>query len=423
MIVYVRLRLRRVTRRYRRWWIQSWRRFVRFMQFGIFGKWRQFTMVRRFTFVWWAIMVMAGIGVLVQIRALRDAYTVLQKLPGGSYTEAVVGTVKNLNPILPEGGASADAVQLIFSGLTRFDTNGQLQPDLATSWTVSPDGKVYTFKLRHNVRWQDGAPFTAADVVFTINAIQDPSTRSPLEPAWQDVNATAPSPYTVVMTLPKADAPFIDVTTVGIIPKHILGTSNPATMSVSAFNQSPIGTGPFKLTSFDQAAGQLTLAANSDYYLGKPLLQGITLRLYPTSQAAFTAYTRRQAQGVSQLSPSQVSAAQSLGTLKVYSATQPDAVGVFFQTTSSILKDKTVRLALAEATNRAPIIKTQLYGQATALASPLVPSTPAVTGAAHQPSYNRLAAETTLDAVGDAVWQRLRRRGATAGCAMEGGWR
>jgi peptide/nickel transport system substrate-binding protein len=402
MIVYVRIRLQRVLRRYRRLSLQNWRRFIRFLQFGVFGKWRQFTMVRRFALVWWVVILLAVVGLLWQIRALRDANILLQKLPGGSYTEGVVGTVKNLNPVLPEGGASADAVRLIFSGLTQFDTNGQLQPDLATSWQVSPDGKTYTFTLRHGVRWQDGAPFTAQDVVFTIDTIQNPATRSPLEPAWQNVKATAPNNYTVVFSLPKPDVPFIDATTVGILPKHLLGGVAPGTLAVAGFNQNPVGTGPFKLTDFDQTDGLLGFAANDDYYAGKPLLQTMTLRLYTSPEAALTAYTRRQVQGVAGLDPGQVSAAHALGTLNVYTATQPDAVAVFLQTTSPILKDKTVRLALAEATNRQDIIKTQLDGQATALASPLVPSTPAVTGAAHQPAYNRLEAEQTLDSDG---WQ------------------
>ncbi|HUC86962.1 MAG TPA: peptide ABC transporter substrate-binding protein, partial [Candidatus Saccharimonadales bacterium] len=309
--------------------------------------------------------------------------------------------VKNINPILPDDSASADAVHLVFSGLTRFDTNGQLQPDLATDWEVSPDGRTYVFHLRHNVHWQDGVPFTAQDVLFTITAIQDPDTRSPLLTSWEGVKVAAPDPYTVIFTLPKADTPFINATTVGILPSHLLSTIEPSTMQVSAFNQHPIGTGPFELQNFDETAGQITLTANPSYYFGKPLLQGVTLKLYDTAAEALTAYSRRQVQGVSQLQPNQVATARGLGTMKIYTATQPDEVAVFFQTTTPILKDKAVRAALAEATNRQAIIQDQLDGQATALASPLLPTTLVnLGGAPHQASYSLKKAATALDADG-----------------------
>jgi peptide/nickel transport system substrate-binding protein len=401
MIIYTRFRLRRLARRYQRGLYRAWRRSIRFLQFDLFGKWRQFTMIRRFTLVWWAILVVTAVGLLLQIRQYRDAGIVLQKLPGGTYSEAVVGTIKNINPILPDDSASADAVHLIFSGLTQFDTNGQLQPDLATGWQISPDGKTYTFHLRHNVRWQDGVPFTSQDVLFTLTAIQDPDTRSPLLTSWQDVKVSAPDNYTVVFTLPKADTPFINATTVGILPSHLLGTIDPSTMLVTAFNQHPIGTGPFKLDSFDETNGQITLSANPSYYLGKPLLQGVTLKLYDTSAQALTAYTRGQVQGVSRLQPDQTTTAQNLGTMKIYSATVPDEVAVFFQTTTPILKDKIVRGALAEATNRQALIHTQLQDQATALTGPLLPTTlVSLVGAPHQAPYSLGKAKAALDADG-----------------------
>jgi len=384
MVTYMRFRIRR----YGRWLRRSWRRGLRYLQFNAYGKWRQFAMIRRFVIVWWLIIVVTGVGLAVQVRSLQRQGLVLQPLAGGSYSEALVGTVKNINPILPEDSASADAAKLIFNGLTKFDTNGDLDPDLAQSWSVSPDGKTYTFHLRHGVRWQDGVPFTSQDVVFTLTAIQDPDTRSPLAGSWQGVKVTAPDAYTVVFTLPKAYTPFIDTTTVGILPAHLLENIDPSTMPVTSFNQHPIGTGPFKLTNFDTTDGIISLAANPTYFGGEPLLQTLTLRLYDTASAAFSAYTHRQVQGVSQLQPDQVAAAQNLGTMKLYEASQPDEVAVFLQTTTSALKDKIVRQALATATNRQPIIKNQLDGQAIALAGPLLPSSLSLAGVPHQPAYN-----------------------------------
>jgi peptide/nickel transport system substrate-binding protein len=144
----------------------------------------------------------------------------LVPISGGVYSEAAVGNVKMLNPILPDNTTSDDINRLIFSGLTQFNAQRQVVSDLATSWSVSPNGRTYTFHLRKGVTWQDGVPFTADDVLFTLAAIQNPDTRSPLAPSWQGVKATAPDQSTVVFALPGPLASFIDSTTVGILPRR-----------------------------------------------------------------------------------------------------------------------------------------------------------------------------------------------------------
>ncbi|HUC20513.1 MAG TPA: ABC transporter substrate-binding protein, partial [Candidatus Polarisedimenticolaceae bacterium] len=222
MITYIRFRLQRNVRRFQRNVRRYWHLSDRYMRFGFWGKWRQLTMIRRFALGWWFVVLALGCGLILQTSAVRQRGLMVQPLPGGSYSEAVVGTIKNLNPVLPEGGASADANHLIFSGLTRFTAEGKLEPDIAKSWDISPDGKTYTFHLRKNVRFHDGVPATAQDVVFTLAAIQNPDTRSSLAASWQGVKASAPDDQTAIFTLPKAYTPFINATSVGLLPRHLL---------------------------------------------------------------------------------------------------------------------------------------------------------------------------------------------------------
>ena len=402
MLTYARFRFQRIIRRWRRRWRQSRQRFQRFMRFELVGTGVQFAVIRRFALGWWLLIVIMAGGLGLQIHRLAEAGSILVPLKGGSYSEALVGSLKTLNPILPDGSADADATKLIFSGLTRFDTDGELQPDLAQSWTVSPDGKTYTFDLRHNVTWQDGVPFTSHDVAFTIAAIQDPDTRSPLVTSWQGVKVSTPNPSTVVFTLPKAYTPFIANTTVGLLPAHLLENTDPSSLRVSSFNQQPVGTGPFELSSFDPIGDDLVVKANPDYYFGRPYLDTVTLRAYADYSSAFSAYSHRQVQGVARLQPDQV-AAVNAGTTKLYTASVPDAVAVFFKTTTPILKDKTVRLALAEATDRNAIIKDQFEGQATPLTGPLFGTDLDLAGVPHQPSLNVAEARSTLAADGWTV--------------------
>ena len=84
--------------------------------------------------------------------------------PGGTYVEAMVGAPRFINPLLATSDTDTDLSHLVFSGLTRVDTSGNLVPDLASDYSVSPDSKVYTFTLKPDLRWQDGEPLTADDV-------------------------------------------------------------------------------------------------------------------------------------------------------------------------------------------------------------------------------------------------------------------
>jgi peptide/nickel transport system substrate-binding protein len=400
MLTYLKFRWQRILRRWSRKVSVNLGDFVHEARISVFGKGAQLSMIRRFVGIWVLLIGVCVVGVVWQIRHLAVQSAVLKPLPGGTYTEGLVGSIKTINPILPDNSSSADAVRVIFNGLTRFDTNGQLQPGLATDWQVSADGKTYTFHLRKGVKWHDGVPFTSQDVLFTIAAIQNPDTRSPLAPNWQGVRADAPNDNTVVITLPKPYTPFINSTSVGIIPRHLLENTEPSMMRVATFNQHPVGTGPFKVDSFDSEAGELKMSANPDYYAGKPYLSELAFQTYATADAAYQAYTRRQVMGVSRLRSNQVDEASHTGTLKVYQSGVPDQVGVFFHTTSGIGADKSVRLALAQATDRHQIIDHNLGNLANALAGPITATGLNLSGAPHQPGYDLAAARNTLQSAG-----------------------
>ena len=235
--------------------------------------------------------------------------------------------------------------------------------------------------------------------MFTLTAIQNPDTRSPLGPSWQGVHVSAPNDYTVTYVLPKPYAPFLNATTVGILPAHLLENTDPSSLRVATFNQNPVGTGPFKLDQFDVAGGEISFKPNAAYYFGKPLLASVALRLYDTPAQAFAAYVHRQVQGVAMLQPDQVAAARNLGTMNIYDAAVPDEVAVFLQTSTAILQDKAVRTALAEATDRAAIIRTQLHNQATVLTGPLLPAR-SLAGTPHQPNFDLSQANAALTADG-----------------------
>jgi peptide/nickel transport system substrate-binding protein len=183
----------------------------------------------------------------------------------------------------------------IYESLLRYDFDLKPMPGLAKSWDISPDGKTYTFKLQENVKWHDGKPFTADDVVFTAKKylIEVHPRSRPIMQHAEDVVAV--DPHTVVFKLKEPFAPFImawEPSTAPIVPKHIYdGTDyrqNPA-------NQTPIGTGPFKLKEWVRGS-HIHFVRNDDYWQkGKPYLDGIYYRVLPDSGARVVAMETGQA--------------------------------------------------------------------------------------------------------------------------------
>ena len=146
---------------------------------------------------------------------------------GGSYTEALIGGLQRLNPLLDYyNQPDRDVDRLIFSGLLRFDSRGVPQPDLAEKWGVSTDGLVYNFDIQPKAVWHDGTPVTSADVVFTVEKMRDPASVLPEDlktfgKAWK-WSPSVKNPFN--SSLPNPFAPFKDYLTFGILPKHLLGT-------------------------------------------------------------------------------------------------------------------------------------------------------------------------------------------------------
>ena len=166
----------------------------------------------------------------------------------------------------------------IYEGLTSIDKDLRVQPGLAASWTVSPDGKTVTFKLRPGMTFHDGSRVEAADVVATINRVLSKEIASPLASRLAALDtATAPDASTVVLNLKEAAAPLlISIATIAIVPRSMEAEKE-------ALQRTPIGTGPFKFKEW-QANGFVALEKNSSYWrAGVPKLDGVKFNIVPES--------------------------------------------------------------------------------------------------------------------------------------------
>ena len=297
---------------------------------------------------------------------------------GGTYTEALVGSPQYINPLYAQNDVDRDLTRLVYSGLLRYTTDRKLVGDLAESYSVSEDGKTYHFILRKNVVWHDGTPFTADDVVFTTQLIQDSKSRSPFGLSFKDVRIEKKNNYEVEFILSRPFAPFLDLATIGVLPRHIWSSIQPENLFSASPNLRPLGTGAWQFQSFkkesDGSIRSYTFARNERSIATKPYLDKIIFKFYPDSDTAIQALKNRHVDGVSFLPRDLRDRLAKDKDLIYYSFNLPQYTAIFFNSnTQKELESKALRQALAYAIDTKRIIREALSGQAVQIAGPLLP--------------------------------------------------
>lgn len=331
-----------------------------------------------------------GWQLLVAIAAIVIAVAVIWVTLGGSfagsrvdgpprYREAIAGAPQRINPLFAYlNDTDRDLTTLVFSGLTRLGPDGEVLPDLAESWEISPDGRSVTFRLRPGIVWHTGSPLTAADVVFTYNLLGDPKLQGDPDraPLWRQIKCSNPDDLTVICNLPAPFAPFLAFTTTGIIPRHILEGTDAASIFDSSFNRNPIGTGPYRLAQLDE--NHAVLKAQAGYHLGAPGIDEIEFKFYPDTASAASAVIRGDADGLllePSTAPGEAEELTSHSGVNVYSANRTAYTILYLNNIEPPMNEKPVRTAVAQSIDMDAVISDVLGGSATAATSPMVPGT------------------------------------------------
>lgn len=338
-------------------------------------------------------------GLLGQFALSNTA--IANPLAGGTLVEAVVGTPDQTlalfnDPLADPVGRDISA--LVFDGLTRVGADGLIDLALAEEIQVDPSGEVYTYNLRRDVRWHDGEPFTAADVVFTLRTIQDVQFDGDptLVATWQNVLVDQVDAYTVRFTLRNPDAGFSARTTVPILPFHLLGNIPLDELATSDFVRKPVGTGPFELTEFTAEAARFQ--ANPDYFAGRPFLDEIELRFIASQEAALTLLQRGEVQALG--GDRALQAAGLSRNLRRADVPLDQYDILTFNLREPPLADQEFRQALARSLDRQLLIDSALEGYAALLDSPILPGWWAYEPSATWYAYEPQVALTTLADLG-----------------------
>ena len=284
---------------------------------------------------------------------------------GGTVIAAEADTPSSLNPHLNQQLSTVDIDSAIFDGLVKVGDKGQFMPDLAASWSSS-SGLSWKFMLNKKATWQDGVPFTAEDVVFTTNLVNNPKFPATTTQGFDHVKTIkAVGKYEVDVTLTSPYAPFLQYWgTSFILPKHVLGAIPVDQIRTDdQYNRRPLGTGPFTVSEF-AAGDHVTLTSNKSYFLGAPHLDKIIFRFVPNSATAVNQMRTGEATLAGQtadLDARQYNELKHMPGLTAYNTSGFNWQHIDLIETG-FLKDVKVRQALQLATPRSKIIKLVALG-------------------------------------------------------------
>lgn len=311
-----------------------------------------------------------------------------------------IGDASNLIPILASDSASHSIAGLIYNGLVKYDKDMNIVGDLAESWDISDDGLVITFHLRKGVKWHDGKPFTAKDVLYTYQVTVDPKTPTAYAGDFLKVKkAEVLDDYTFRVTYDKPFAPSLISWSSAILPRHLLEGQD---ITKSSLARHPVGTGPYLFKEW--LAGQkIVLVSNADYFEGRPYVDGHVTRIIPDMATMFLELRARNIDMMG-LTPLQYTR-QTENNLFRQSFDKYRYLAFAYTYLGYNLKhpffaDKRVRQAISYAINKEEIISGVLLGLGKPATGPYKPGTWAYNENVKTYSYNPQKARELLRAAG-----------------------
>jgi peptide/nickel transport system substrate-binding protein len=281
----------------------------------------------------------------------------------------------------PPGEASGESIKVLdnlYNGLVRASPGGDVAPDLASSWTVSPDGLTYTFTLRRDVKFHDGADFDAEAVKFSFERPfdkEDPAYFAGMAQATSFTFASMKSvevadPYTVRIALKEPNVAFLNNLATGVA--YVVSPAAVKKLGKD-FRQNPVGTGPFKFVRWVRNQ-EIELVRNPDYFLkGCPHVEKVIFRVIPDNTVRLQELKTGAIQVADSLAPTDVQAIKADRALKLFEQPAPIVALMNFRLQKDPWKDLRVRQAVAHAIDKPALVK-GLYGETAVPAyGPLLP--------------------------------------------------
>lgn len=294
---------------------------------------------------------------------------------GGRLILASIGEPSNLIPALSTDSASHEVSNFLYTSLLEYDKNYNIIPLAAETFEVLDDGRLFKFKLREDILWQDGEALTADDVTFTYELMIDPNTPTAYASDYLNVveyKQTGKYSLEVRYKTPFARAPLTWMR--AILPKHILENED---ITRTSFARNPVGAGPFKLKTWNSGSS-LILEANDSYFKGRPYLDEIVYRIIPDVTTIFLEAKAGQVDYLGLTTQQYLRQTDGAEWSQNWSKFKYLANGytyIGFNLSHPFFSNSKIRKALSYATDREALIKGALFGLGKPTTGPYKPET------------------------------------------------
>ena len=293
---------------------------------------------------------------------------------GGTFVIGISGDVESLNPLFAESAKAQEINHLILLGLADLDENSNFTPELAESWDYSDDKMKLTYRLRKNVRWSDGMPFSAEDVKFTYDLLMNNDVASPRQGVTEFIREViVEDSHTVSFLFTEAYPSQLFDTAGEIVPKHIFENSNPKSLRTHGFGKNPIASGPFKLNKWESQQ-YLELVPNEQYFGGRPFLNRVIFKIVPDKTNQLMQLQSGEIDMMVGVPPAEVeNLVKENPNLNIHHVDGRVYYYIAYNQKNEIFKSAAVRTALTMATDRRKIIDALLFGYGRPCLGPLPP--------------------------------------------------
>ena len=312
---------------------------------------------------------------------------------------AISANPSRLNPILSTDKTSSDVAQWLFNGLIKYDKDANIIPDLAEHYYFVDDTTL-VFELKQNVKWSDGTPFSARDVLFTYETIISPKIFTPYASGFMHIDHVKMlNDFKIEVKYKYPYFKALEVWMMEILPEHKL--KNETDLMTSKFNQNPLGTGPYTLTQFN-ISKDIVLEANPTYFIHKPNINQIIFHYLPDRSAEFLMLKSKKLD-VGSLSPLQLERQIDEDFRKHYTIYEDIAHNysyMGFNLKSEKFKDARVREALSLAIDRQELVDILYFGHGKVCTGPFLPGTGAFNEKVLAPKPNIEKAKALLKEAG-----------------------
>ena len=344
-----------------------------------FGKFEKITSKMCLTekLVFSVLIILTTVGAGILLWNAQSSMLVTIPAYDGTLKEGIVGTPGPINPILASSVPDRTLTGLIYSGLMRATPEGKLKNELSERHLVSENGKEYVFRIRENASFHDGTPVTAEDVIFTVEKIKDPAVRSTLSADWAGINVESIDSRTVKFTLSEPRSGFLELVTIGILPKHLWESVDSNRFSFSRLNMEPVGSGPYQISSVsykENTPTEYKLRSFKNYVEGEPYITNIVFSFYYEEREAWNALQKGEIDALAGFSPQRLET-KTRDDINIKTTPLPRVFAIFInQTNNEALADVNVRRALSKSVNREEILSETMNGKGVTVTGPLPPN-------------------------------------------------